>query len=137
MDNAPLKPGCVKCYVTEIKPRFSKFALKNVLGDPDEQRTLEETWLNHIQWPWKEIYFLDEIPPAPPKATNVALEPVTVISPQQILCDSPDEHTLGNQMPEASTCDQPGQLPAIDARSSSQPEQLVARPTIAEDVSSV
>ena len=67
LDNVPLKEGCVKCYVTEIKPGSSNFALKNVLGDPDEQRTLEETWLNHIQWLQKEIYFLDEIPPAPQK----------------------------------------------------------------------
>jgi hypothetical protein len=67
LDNVPLKPGCVKCYVTEIKPGFSNFALKNVLGDPDEQRTLEETRLNHIQWPRKEIYFLDVTPPSPQK----------------------------------------------------------------------
>ena len=32
LDNVPLKPGCVKCYVTEVKPRFNKFAMKNVLG---------------------------------------------------------------------------------------------------------
>ena len=28
LDNVPLKPGCVKCYVTEVKPGFNKFALK-------------------------------------------------------------------------------------------------------------
>ena len=31
--NVPLKLGYVKCYVTEVKPRFNEFALKNVLGD--------------------------------------------------------------------------------------------------------
>ena len=53
LDNVPLKPGCVKCYVTEVKPGFNEFALKNVLGDFDEQRTLGETLLHHIQWPRK------------------------------------------------------------------------------------
>ena len=38
LDNVPLKPGCVKCYVTEVKPGFNKFSLKNVLGDCDEER---------------------------------------------------------------------------------------------------
>ena len=71
-DNVPLKSGCVKCYVTEVKPGFNEFALKNVLGDFDEQRTLGETLLHHIQWPRKEIEFIDEIPEAPPRATTVA-----------------------------------------------------------------
>jgi hypothetical protein len=51
LDNVPLKPSCVKCYMTEVNPGFNKFSLKNVLGDCDEQRNLEETLLNHIQWP--------------------------------------------------------------------------------------
>ena len=55
LDNVPLKPGCVKCYVTEVKPGFNEFSLNNVLGDFDEQRTLGETLLHHIQWPRKEI----------------------------------------------------------------------------------
>src|SRR5215216_4488206 len=40
LDNVPLKPGCVKCYMTEVKPGFNEFFLKNVLGDFGEQRTL-------------------------------------------------------------------------------------------------
>ena len=36
---------------TEVKPGFNEFALKNVLGDLHEQRTLGETLLHHIQWP--------------------------------------------------------------------------------------
>ena len=52
--------------------------LKNVLGDFDEQRTLGETLLHHIQWPRKEIDFMDEIPEAPPRATNVALQLVNL-----------------------------------------------------------
>ena len=84
LDNVPLKPGYVKCYMTEVKPRFNEFALKNVLGDFDEQRTLGETLLHHIQWPRKEIEFIDEIPEAPPRATTVAPQPVTLSSPQQL-----------------------------------------------------
>ena len=64
LDNVPLKPGCMKCYVTEVKPGFNEFDLKNVLGDFNEQRTLGETLLHHIQWPRKEIEFIDEIPEA-------------------------------------------------------------------------
>ena len=82
LDNVPLKPGCVKCYVTEVKPGFNEFALKNVLGDFDEQRTLGETLLHHIQWPRKEIEFIDEIPEAPPRATTIAPQPVTLSLPQ-------------------------------------------------------
>ena len=94
LDNVPLKPGCVKCYVTEVKPGFNEFALKNVLGDFDEQRTLGETLLHHIQWPRKEIEFIDEIPEAPPRATTVAPQPVTLSLPQQL------------SQADASTCDQ-------------------------------
>ncbi|KAE8819464.1 hypothetical protein D1007_02694 [Hordeum vulgare] len=61
LDNVPLKSGCVKCYVTEVKPGFNEFALKNVLGDFDEERTFEETLLHHIQWPRKEIDSIEEI----------------------------------------------------------------------------
>ena len=64
-------------FMTEVKPRFNEFNLKNVLGDLHEQRALGETLLHHIQWPRKEIEFIDEIPEAPPRATNVA--PQTVI----------------------------------------------------------
>ena len=53
LDNVPLKRGCVKCYVTEVNLGFNEFSLKNVLGDYDEQRTLGETLLHHIQWPQK------------------------------------------------------------------------------------
>ena len=84
LDNVPLKPGCVKCYVTEVKPGFNEFALKNVLGDFNEQRTLGETLLHHIQWPRKEIEFIDEIPEAPPRATTVAPQPVMLSLPQQL-----------------------------------------------------
>ena len=70
MDNVPLKPGCVKCYVTELKLGFNEFALKNVLGDFNEQWTLGETLLHHIQWPRKEIEFIDEIPEAPAKSNH-------------------------------------------------------------------
>ena len=45
LDNVPLKPGYVKCYVTEVKPGFNEFAVQNVLGDFHEQRTLGETLL--------------------------------------------------------------------------------------------
>jgi hypothetical protein len=133
LDNVPLKPGCVKCYVTEVKPGFSKFALKNVLGDCDEQRTLEETLLNHIQWPRKEIDFIDEIPQAPPRAINVALQPVTLSLPQQLSRASPEEPNTRNPTADASTYDQPARRCAVHAMSSSAPEQPVARPTTAED----
>ena len=89
LDNVPLKPGCVKCYVTKVKPGFNEFALKNVLGDFDEQRTLGETLLHHIQWPRKEIEFIDEIPETQPRATNVAPQPVTLSLPQQLSRASP------------------------------------------------
>ena len=39
LDNVPLKLGYVKCYMTEVKPGFNEFAMKNALGDFDEQRT--------------------------------------------------------------------------------------------------
>ena len=65
-----IEASCVKCYVTEVKPGFNEFALKNVLGDFDEQRTLRETLFHHIQWPRKEIVFIDEIPEAPPKSNH-------------------------------------------------------------------
>ena len=81
LDNVPLKSGCVKCYVTEVKPGFNEFALKNVLGDFDEQRTLGATLLHHIKWPRKEIDFIDGIPEAPPGATTVAPQPVTLSLP--------------------------------------------------------
>ena len=121
LDNVPLKPGCVKCYVTEVKPGFNEFALKNVLGDFDEQRTLGETLLHHIQWPRKEIEFIDEIPEAPPRATTVAPQPVTLSLPQQL------------SRADASTCDQPARLCGVQAMSSSAPKQPVARPTTADD----
>ena len=121
LDNVPLKPGCVKCYVTEVKPGFNEFALKNVLGDFDEQRTLGETLLHHIQWPRKEIEFIDEIPEAPPRATTVAPQPVTLSLPQQL------------SRADASTCDQPARLCGVHAMSSSAPKQPVARPTTADD----
>ena len=50
LDNVPLKSVYVKCYVTEVKPRFNEFALKNVLGDFDEQRTLGETLLHDVYY---------------------------------------------------------------------------------------
>ena len=84
LDNVPLKPGCVKGYVTEVKPGFNEFALKNVLGGFAEQRTFGQTLLHDIQWPRKEIEFIDEIPGAPPRATNVAPQPVTLSLPQQL-----------------------------------------------------
>ncbi|KAE8805535.1 hypothetical protein D1007_18465 [Hordeum vulgare] len=40
LDNVALKSGSVKCYVTEVKPRFNEFSLKNVLGYFDVKRTL-------------------------------------------------------------------------------------------------
>ena len=121
MDNVALKPGCVKCYVTEVKPRFNEFALKNVLGDFDEQRTLAETLLHHIQWPRKEIEFIDEILEAPPRATTVAPQPMTLSLLEQL------------SQVDASTCDQSDQLCGIQAMSSSAPKQPLARPTTAED----
>ena len=48
LDNVPLKPGCVKCYMTKVKHGFNEFALKNVLGDFNEHTTLGETLLHHI-----------------------------------------------------------------------------------------
>ena len=107
--------------MTEVKPGFNEFALKNVLGDFDEQRTLGETLLHHIQWPRKEIEFIDEIPEAPPRATTVAPQPVTLFLPQQL------------SRADASTYDQPAQLCGIHAMSSSAPKQPVARPTTTED----
>ena len=133
LDNVPLKPGCVKCYVTEVKLGFNKFSLKNVLGDCDEERTLQETLLNHIQWPRKEIDFIDEVPQAPPRAINVALQSVTLSLPQQLSHASPKEPSTRYPTPDASTCDQPAQRHAVQAMSSSAPEQPVARPTTAED----
>ena len=35
LDNVPLKPGCVNCYMTEVKPGFNEFALKNFLANFD------------------------------------------------------------------------------------------------------
>jgi hypothetical protein len=107
LDNVSLKPGCVKCYVTEVKPGFNKFALKNILGDCDEQRTLGETLLNHTQCPRKEIDFIDEIPQAPPRAINVALQPVNLSLPQQLSRASPEEPNTRNPTANASTCDHP------------------------------
>ena len=121
LDNVPLKLGCVKCYVTEVKPGFNEFALKNVLGEFDEQRTLGETLLHHIQWPRKEIEFIDEIPEAPSRATTVAPQPVTLSFPHQL------------SRAHASIYDQPTRLCGIQAMSSSAPKQPVARPTIADD----
>ena len=89
----------------------------HVLGDFDEQRTLGETLLHHIQWPRKEIEFIDEIPEAPPRETTVAPQPVTLSLPQQL------------SWADASTCDQPDQLCGVQAMSSSAPKQRVARPT--------
>ncbi len=111
----------MKCYVTEVKPGFNEFALKNILGDFDEQRTLGETLLHHIQWPRKEIEFIDEIPEAPPRATTVAPQPVRLSLPQQL------------SRADASTCDQSARLCGIQAMSSSAPKQVVARPTTTED----
>ena len=133
LENVILKPGCVKCYMTEVKPGFTDFAPKNVLGDYDEQRNLEETMLNHIQWPRKEIDFIDEIPQAPPRAINVALQPVTLSLPQQLSRASPEEPNTRNPTADASTCDQPARRRAVQAMSLSAPEQPVARPTTAED----
>lgn len=107
LDNVSLKSGCVKCYVTEVKPGFNEFALKNVLGDFNEQRTLGETLLHHIQWPQKEIEFIDEIPGAPPRATTIAPQPVTLSLLQQL------------SRADASTCDQPARLWGVHAMSSS------------------
>ena len=121
LDNVPLKPGCVKCYVTEVMPGFNEFALKNVLGDFDEQRTLGETLLHHIQLPQKEIEFIDEIPEAPPRATTVAPQPVTLSLPEQL------------SRADASICDQPDRLCGVHAMSSSAPKHPVERPTTAED----
>ena len=121
LDNMPLKPGCVKCYMTEVKPGFNEFSLKNVLGDFDEQRTLGETLLHHIQWPRKEIEFIDEIPEAPPRATTVAPQPVMLSLPEQL------------SRADASTCDQLDRLCGVHAMSSSAPKQPVARSTTADD----
>jgi hypothetical protein len=129
----PLKSGCAKGYVTEVKPGFNEFSLKNVLGDFDEQRTLGETLLHHIQWPRKEIEFIDEIPEAPPRATNVAPQPVTLSLPQQLSHASPKEPNTHNPTADASICDQQARLCAVQAMSSFAPEQPVARPTTAED----
>ena len=119
LDNVPLKAGCVKCYMAELKPGFNEFALKNVLGDFDEHRTLGETLLHCIQWPRKEIDFMDEIPEAPPRATNVARQPMTLSLPQQLSRASPKEPNTRNLTADASTCDQPARLCALQAMSSS------------------
>ena len=110
LDNAPLESGCVKCYVTEVKPGFNEFALKNVLGDFDEKRTLGETLLHHIQWPRKEIEIINEIPEAPPRATTIVPQLVTLSLPQQL------------SRADASTCDQPARLCGVHAMSSSAPK---------------
>jgi hypothetical protein len=107
LDNVPLKLGCVKCNVIEVNPGFKDFGLKNVLRDYVEDLTLGDALSNFIQWPRKEIVFLDEIPQALPRATNVALQPVTLSSPQQLLCASPGERIIHSSTTEASTCDQP------------------------------
>ncbi|KAE8782768.1 hypothetical protein D1007_43818 [Hordeum vulgare] len=117
LDNVKLKPGRVKCYVTEVNPRFDEFAVKNVLRDFDEQRTLEEAFLHHIQGPQKEIESTDEIPEAPARATNVTLQPVTLSLPQHLPCSSPKEPNTHNTMADASTYDQPAQLSTIQAMS--------------------
>ena len=71
--------------------------------------------------PQKEIEFVDEIPEAPPRATTVAPQPVTLSLPQQL------------SRADASTCDQPDQLSGVQDMSSSTPKQPVARPTTADD----
>ena len=80
-----------------------------------------ETLLHHIQWPRKEIEFIDEIPEAPPRATTIAPQPVTLSLPEQL------------SRANASTCDQPERLCGVQAMSSSTPKQAVARPTTADD----
>jgi hypothetical protein len=76
---------------------------------------------------------MDEIPEAPPRATNVAPQLVTLSLPQQVSRASPKEPNTHNLTADASTCDQPTQLCAVQDMSSSSPEQPVARPTNAED----
>ena len=76
---------------------------------------------------------MDEIHEAPPRATNVAPQPVMLSLPQQLSRASPKEHNTRNPTADASTCDQPARLCGIQAMSSSAPEQPVVRPTTAED----
>ena len=90
-------------------------------GHFDEQRTLGETLLHHIRWPRKEIEFIDEIPEAPPRATTVASQPVTLSFPEQL------------SWADASTCDQLDRLCGVHAMSSSAPKKPVARPTTTEE----
>ncbi|KAE8799417.1 hypothetical protein D1007_25184 [Hordeum vulgare] len=99
--------GCVKSYVTKLKHGFNEFSLKNVIEDIDEHQTLGETLLHHIQWPRKEINFMDEIPKAPPRATNVDLQLVMLSLTQQLSHASPKKPNTHNPMADASTYDQP------------------------------
>ena len=80
---------------------------------------------------------MDDIPEAPPRATNVASQLVTLSLPQQLSRASPKEPNTRNLMADASTCDQPTRLCAVQAMSSSTLEQPVARPTTADDAPSV
>jgi hypothetical protein len=80
---------------------------------------------------------MDEIPEAPPRATNVAPQSVTLSLPQQLSRASSKEPNTHNPTANASTCDQPTRLCAIHAMSSFAPEQPVARPTTAEDAQPV
>ena len=92
-----------------------------------------ETLLHHIQWPRKEIEFIDEILEAPPRATNVAPQLVTLSLPQQLSRASPKEPNFCNPTADASTCDQSARLCGVQAMSSSAPKKPVERPTTTDD----
>ena len=76
---------------------------------------------------------MDEIHEAPPRATNVAPQLVTLSLPQQLSRASPKEPNTRNPTTDASTCDQPARVCGVQAMSSSTPKQPMARPTTAED----
>ena len=58
---------------------------------------------------------------------------MTISFPQQLSRASPKEPNTRNPTAHASTYDQPARLCAVQAMSSSAPEQPVARPTTADD----
>ena len=88
LNNVPLERGHVKCFVTKVFEAFKELPLV----PPDQQQTLGESLLYHIQWPRNEITVLEEIPPTPASSTiDAVLQADLLPTPQQIIRPSVDD----------------------------------------------
>ena len=107
LKNVPLERGHVKCFMTKVFEAFKNLPLVAPLDD-DQQQTLGDSLLYHIQWPRNEITVLEEIPPILASSTiGAVLQADLLPTPQQITRPSVDGLINPSQEAASSSSEHP------------------------------